>query len=153
MYLIHHGLQRSRKTILSHLSHAIRLANPYWTWGAGGNATISARELVNSIWVQDDLESTWQSLWGVSGRPGLQTQLTCFVFVWQLPSLSCIPLIMLYLQVLSSFTVWNFLGMCLRNQLSGKSLLRGLLWGWGGKTTWNLNTTGKREWNIQGAFM
>ena len=27
-----------------------------------------------SIWVQDDLESTWQSLPGVSGRPGLQGQ-------------------------------------------------------------------------------
>lgn len=45
---------------------------------------------------------------------GCRVRVTCLGSVYQLPSLPCIPLIMLYLQMLSSFTVWNFLGMCLR---------------------------------------
>lgn len=69
---------------------------------------------MNSIWVQDDLESTWQSLRGAPAGLGCGVRVTCFSSVYQLPLLPCIPLIMLYLQVLSSLTVWNFLGMCLR---------------------------------------
>lgn len=153
---MHHGIQRNRKTIPSHLLTCTSLANL-----TGPKGQVEMPHLVQgnwwtSIWVQDDLESTRQSLPGVSGRPGLQGQgnLLGFCISASFPSLH--PLdhaIPADVAMIHSLELHRSVSQ--RNQLSGKSLWHGLLWGEEKRQLVQLKF--EYHWethvNIQGAFM